>query len=199
MGAVRGGIRSGEGATLEGASPDIISYTFKSNFDIYQTFYAIVDYYPQKADFYYGKTVFMSPVIMWIPRFVWPEKPRGIEYPSGVAIEKAAPGTMEFAAKAWPNIYEYYLDFGVLGTFFLSYILGMICKRMVRLYNKGSVYGLLTYALFMGFLIQLINRGDTSQLSTLLVFLLFPLLIYKKLIKTTSRFDKNKLCEGIAR
>lgn len=51
---------------------------------------------------------------------------------------------------------------------------------MLKLYYGKSLYGVIKYALFCGFLIQLINRGYMAQLVTLIVILYLPLLLYRK-------------------
>lgn len=180
-GMVRGAMRSGESATVKKIDNDNFIYTLESNFDIYKTYYGVVQTYPSKEDFWYGQAVIASPVIMWIPRFVWPDKPLGTEYPLTIGIMKSCgDDAIRGAAMASPNITEYYLDFGVLGVIFYSFILGVICKRMLKLYYSNSLYGVIQYALFCGFLIQLINRGYMAQLVTLIVILYLPLLFYRK-------------------
>ena len=178
---VRGAMRSGESATVKKIDNDNFIYTLESNFDIYKTYYGVVQTYPSKEDFWYGQAVIASPVIMWIPRFIWADKPLGTEYPLTIGIKKSCGDyAIEGAAMASPNITEYYLDFGVLGVIFYSFILGVICKRMLKLYYSNSLYGVIQYALFCGFLIQLINRGYMAQLVTLIVILYLPLLFYRK-------------------
>lgn len=180
-GMVRGAMRSGESATVGSLENDNFIYTLESNFDIYKTYYGVVQTYPEKESYWYGQAVIASPIIMWIPRFIWADKPLGTEYPLTMGIMKACgDDAIEGAAMASPNITEYYLDFGVLGVIFYSFILGLVCKRMLKLYYSNSLYGVIKYALFCGFLIQLINRGYMAQLVTLIVILYLPLLFYKK-------------------
>jgi oligosaccharide repeat unit polymerase len=82
-----------------------------------------------------------------------------------------------------PNIGEYYLDFGILGVVLLSFFIGLICKKMIKFYYSASLYDIIIYAIFCGYLIQFINRGNVAQLITLFVFLYWPLLLYKKEFK----------------
>lgn len=180
-GMMRGSMRAGENATLKKVESDNFIYTLESNFDIYKTYYGVVQTYPSKENFWYGQAVIASPIIMWIPRFVWPEKPLGTEYPLTIGIMKSCGDKAILgAAMSSPNITEYYLDFGVIGIIIYSFILGVVCKRMLKLYYGKSLYGVIKYALFCGFLIQLINRGYMAQLVTLIVILYLPLLLYRK-------------------
>lgn len=184
MGSVRNSIRSGSSAEFDGFSNDNIAFTLESNFNIYQPYYAIIDKYPSRYDYWYGQALFVYPVIMWVPRLVWPDKPRGAEYPLTISMKKAVGAdVLDKAAMSAPNITEYYLDFGPLGIIFFSYILGLISKRLFQFYYEANVFNIIKYALFLGFLIQLINRGYIAQLLTLLIFLYVPLLFYKRYFK----------------
>jgi len=181
QGAIRNDIRSGNKANFEGFSMENIAFTLKSNFNIYQPFYAVVDKYPSQYDFYYGQSCFVYPIIMWVPRFVWKDKPLGKDYPNCEATRNAInESAITDAAFSYPNIFEYYIDFGTVGVLFISYILGSICKKMLKRYNSGSIYDIIIYAIFIGFLIQFINRGNLSQLMTLLFFLFIPIRFYRK-------------------
>ncbi len=180
-GMMRGAMRSGENATVQKVEADNFIYTLESNFDIYKTYYGVVQTYPAKENYWYGQAVIASPIIMWIPRFIWPNKPLGTEYPLTIGIMKSCGDeSIKGAAMASPNITEYYLDFGVIGIIVYSFILGVVCKKMLKLYYGKSLYGVIKYALFCGFLIQLINRGYMAQLVTLIVILYLPLLLYRK-------------------
>lgn len=181
-GAVRNGIRNGDKAEFEGFSTENISATLESNFNIYKTYYGVVNTYPQKEDYFYGQACFIYPIIMWVPRYIWPDKPYGTEFPAGKALLRSCPSALK-EAMSFPNIYEYYIDFGPLGVIVFSFLIGIICRRMIDFYNSKSVYRIINYALFIGFLIQFINRGYIAQLLTLFVFLFGPLLIYKRYFK----------------
>lgn len=184
-GMMRGAMRSGKSAKMNKIENDNFIYTLESNFDIYKTYYGVVQTYPSKENFWYGQAVIASPIIMWIPRFIWADKPLGNEYPLTIGIMKSCgDDAIMGAAMSSPNITEYYLDFGVLGIVFYSFILGLVCRRMLKLYYCNSLYGVIKYALFCGFLIQLINRGYMAQLVTLIVILYLPLLFYRKYYAT---------------
>lgn len=193
QGAIRNDIRSGNKADFEGFNMENIAFTLKSNFNIYQPFYAVVDKYPSQYDFYYGQSCFVYPIIMWVPRFIWKDKPFGEDYPNCVATKKAInESAITDAAFSYPNIFEYYIDFGTAGVLFMSYILGCICKKMLRRYNSSSIYDIIIYAIFIGFLIQFINRGNLSQLMTLLFFLFIPIRFYRKYFRKNQKNEKNQ-------
>ena len=184
-GMMRGAMKSGDSATIKKLDSKDFTYTLESNFDIYKTYYGVVKTYPEKEDYWYGQAVFGSPIIMWIPRYVWPDKPLGSEYPLTIGIMKSCgENAIRGAAMSSPNITEYYLDFGLIGIIIFSFILGVVCKYMLMLYYRKSLYGVIKYALFCGFLIQLINRGYMAQLVTLIVILYLPLLLYRRYYDT---------------
>ncbi|WP_302424011.1 hypothetical protein [uncultured Prevotella sp.] len=56
-GMMRGSMRSGENATLKKVESDNFIYTLESNFDIYKTYYGVVQTYPSKESFWYGQAV----------------------------------------------------------------------------------------------------------------------------------------------
>lgn len=178
-GSVRNSVRNGQKTDFEGFTTENISQTLESNFNIYQTYYGVVGTYPDKEDYFYGQACFVYPFIMWIPRSLWPGKPYGTEFPAGKALLRSCPSALK-EAMSFPNIYEYYIDFGALGVIIFSFFIGKVCRRMLDYYYSNSVYKIICYALFVGFLIQFINRGYIAQLITLFVFLYLPLLLYKK-------------------
>lgn len=181
-GSVRNSVRNGVKADFEGFNAENVSFTLESNFNIYKSFYGVVGTYPSKADYFYGQACFVYPFIMWIPRYVWPSKPYGIQYPAGQAMLKSCPSALK-EGMSYPNIYEYYIDFGAIGVIIISFFIGKICRKMLNLYYSKSIFKIISYALFMGFLIQFINRGYIAQLITLFVFLYLPLLLYRKYFK----------------
>jgi oligosaccharide repeat unit polymerase len=180
LGAVRNDIRTGERANFEGFDRNNITHTLESNFNIYQPFYAIVEHYPKDYDHTYGQALFYYPIVMWIPRIIWSDKPIGSEYPVSVATKKSINDyVIDVAGISIPNIGEYYLDFGIFGVIFFSFLIGLICKKMIKFYYSSSLYDIIVYAVFCGYLIQFINRGYIAQLITLFVFLFCPLLLYR--------------------
>lgn len=181
QGSVRNSIRRGDSVSFQGFTIDNIAYTLKSNFNIYQPFYGVVEKYPDQYNYYYGQACFVYPFIMWIPRFIWHGKPAGDEYPATIAVKRAVSDkVISKMAFSYPNIFEYYIDFGLLGVMLFSFAIGVICKKMIKKYNSNSLYDIITYAVFIGFLIQFINRGYIAMLITLFVFLFSPLLLYRK-------------------
>lgn len=182
LGSVRNNIRNGQTTEFEGFTTENITHTLERNFNIYQTYYGVIGTYPEQADYFYGQACFVYPFIMWIPRSIWHEKPYGTEFPAGKALLKSCPSALK-QAMSFPNIYEYYIDFGPIGVMVFSFIIGIICKKMIQLYNSNSVFKIVCYALFVGFLIQFINRGYIAQLITLFAFLYAPLILYRKFFK----------------
>lgn len=179
VGSTRQNMRGGQNVYFEGFNEENIAETLESNFNIYKTYYGVVGGIPEKHDYFYGQALFVYPFVMWIPRTIWHDKPYATEFPAGVALNICCPSALK-QAMSFPNIYEYYIDFGLLGVCFFSFLIGIISKKMIRLYNSNSVFDVICYALYIGFLIQFINRGYIAQLITLFVFLYSPMLLYRK-------------------
>lgn len=183
-GMLRGGMRAGERTSVRGIDTDDYLYTLESNFDIYKTYYGVVNVYPDKYGLYWGEATIISPLIMWIPRFAWADKPTLAEYPTMISIMNGAgEDSIKRHQMATPNLTEYYIDFGVVGVILYSFLLGVISRRMLSLYYANSIYDIIQYALFCGFFVQLINRGYMAQLCTLFVVLYFPLFLYRRYYK----------------
>ena len=160
-----------------------MSSTLESNFNIYQTYYGVVGTYPEKEDYFYGQACFVYPfVVMWIPRYIWPDKPKGTGFPAGVALLKSCPSAIR-EARSFPNIYEYYIDFGPLGVIVFSFFIGVICRKMLDFYNSCSIYKIICYAIFIGFMIQFINRGYIAQFPVYLFSCIFHYLHIENILE----------------
>lgn len=186
LGNVRDSMRVGEKQNFNGFNESNIAYTLESNFNIYQTYYGVIDkYFHDTSDefhFYYGRITIIDPISIWIPRLLWPEKPTTA--PLGESMAKCiSPDVIYKVMMSSPNLTEYYLDFGIIGIIFFSYLIGFISKKMLSFYNSDSVLKIIFYSLYCGFMIQVINRGYTAMLGTLFVFLIIPLFTYKKYFK----------------
>lgn len=182
MGELRSSIRGHDINQEEKSTEESILYTIESNFNIYNSFYALVDKYPRLYNYKYGESLIVSPIRMWIPRALWSNKPR-LDTSVDVLFNELLKVEAERRALAFPIFYEYYLDFGIIGIICMPLLLGFLCKKSIQLYNNNSIIGIISYAIFCGFLIQYINRSYSAQLGTLFVFLYAPMLFYKNKLK----------------
>lgn len=66
-----------------------ILWLFESNFQIYKPFYGVTNTYPNKDPYTIYTAMITDPLIMWIPRIIWPSKPTGAEYTTTTAIQRS--------------------------------------------------------------------------------------------------------------
>lgn len=180
MGEIRSYIRNGEVFSNSEEGDDPLTNTLETNFNIYNAFYALVDECPKKVDHTYGEASIVTPITMWIPRTIWAEKNNN---KSVAVLVKILGAHAVSRGLAFPVFYEYYLDFGLIGIIFFSFLLGKYSKKSIAYYNSNSLFKILFFAILCGFWIQYINRSYMGMLCTLFGFLFAPMLYFKKYIK----------------
>ncbi|MCC2751702.1 O-antigen polymerase [Enterococcus gallinarum] len=158
IGYTRSFLRSGLAINLNEFSLNEILYTFQSNFGIYKAFYIMVDRMPSIIGFTYGKQ-FLYTFILAIPRFLWVGKP---DTPLRELIFPLLGSYALVAGTAWPNIGEYYSEFGVIGICIGFSFLGIMCRIVNNtLYKSSSINTFIFACIFYGSFFQLIIRGYT--------------------------------------
>ena len=178
VGYTRGDMRSGNGVMLTGFSFEYCIDSVINNFRIYKTYYAVIKTVPEIVPFNYFNQIVVYSLIMTIPRAIWKSKP----FPdNNVPISKGISQYASEAGQAYPNCGEFYYSFGIIGVIFFMYIFGMFSKKIYRLLSIDDPFNLIMFSLLYGSLFQLIIRGYTPSNLWLLVFLLWPILIVKKL------------------
>lgn len=161
-------------------SIDRMLYVLQSNFDIYQIQYSVAYAYPDYRPFDLGGHIFYDTFMFCIPRFLWKDKPKIDNNYAGQMIRGTIGTAGVNAAMAWPNLTEYYADFGFVGVAIIMFILGFFSKKMITRYNGNNKLNLLLYAIFVPILFQIITRGYTPQNFGLLLFLFFPYFVIRK-------------------
>lgn len=125
-------------------------------------------------------------LILLIPRAIWPGKP----LPQIYDIVGATYGNQAVInGVAYPNLGEYYVEFGVVGIIVCMFILGLFCRYARNLYVKrqGLSLSLVLYSLVYGALFQIIIRGYMPQNFTMMLFLLAPVILIAIVNKRSSR------------
>ncbi len=185
LGYMRNNLRTGVGTEWNSFGIDKILYALESNFDIYKTFYAIVEHYPAEYSYTFGKSMFFETIIMFVPRMFWPNKPLAIDASVVLAIRRSV---SEFAitnaAMATPNIGEFYVDFGIIGCIIFMFILGVVAKWTTKYYfaPNNNIKYIILYSVIMPTFLQLIIRGYTPSNFYLVIFLLMPYKIINILV-----------------
>lgn len=164
-----------------------LAYVLQSNFDIYQIHYSVVEHYPDKYDFDYGGHMFGDTFTFWIPRFLWPDKPKVGEQVAGKMIRNTVGDAGVKAAMAWPNLTEYYCDFGTIGVFTIMLLLGILTRKSLKYYYGQNFFNLILYAIFVPLIFQIITRGYTPQNTGLIIFILLPHFLINRIYKVKNK------------
>lgn len=182
----RNSIKTGNYESLESNknSSEIVLNSFVASFDIYKPFYGLVAKYPNFYPHTFGKGIFLDPVIMFMPRTIWKDKPLAVDFTMPEALEKSVGyDNLHRYAMAWPNIAEYYMDFGVIGTLILMFIFGLLIKKSLNYYYSNNMSKVIFYAILFPLLIQIVSRGFTAGNLGIFIFLFLPIYFINKTLK----------------
>jgi oligosaccharide repeat unit polymerase len=111
--------------TYEGSLEEIEPFeAARGAFDVYSSSALIVDAFPEKIDYEYGRSL-VPLVLGWFPRSLWPSKP----YPFSIYANKIRGETLEdrsaSIAVGLPG--EGYGNFGLAGVVFWGLLMGFAC------------------------------------------------------------------------
>lgn len=176
MQIARGGVAAGSGFDIAGSTIDDLFSPFFAEIDDFKVFYSILRVIPRQHDFLYGSQMIAYSLVLLIPRTVWPGKPA----PQVYDIVNVTYGLQAVLnGVAYPNLGEYYVEFGVIGVIACMFILGLLCRYARCLYTKrqGLSLSLVIYSLIYGALFQIIIRGYMPQNFTMMLFLLAPVVL----------------------
>lgn len=183
LGNKRGSLRTGDyDETATEINSDAISSMMESNFEIYKPFYGLVVRYPDYYDFTLGKSMVWDALINWIPRAIWPSKPLAADQTMPVGLKRAVSAeAIDHGAMAWPNIGEFYMEFGTIGCCILFYFFGIGSKHLLKFYYSKNINYLFVYAVIFPIIFQFIIRGAFSQLVPFIIFTILPFFVLKQL------------------
>lgn len=177
VGFARVSLKSGTAVDWSKLNLDFVIRILKVDFEIYKPFYGLVKNIPTMHSFTMGEQ-FLYTFITLIPRVTWPSKPLPKIH------ELIALSVNEVASKsglAWPNIAEFYSEFGTVGSIVGMYIFGRLCGMSKELYQSklSDDHSLIAYSIILPSLLQLVIRGYTPTNFYLLLFLLMPIVYIK--------------------
>ena len=184
MQVARVGIRTGVGMDLGTGGLANLFEPFYAEIDDFKVFYSLLPLFPNRISFLYGSQMIVGSLVVLIPRAIWPGKPD----PQVHEIINILYGNRAMLnGVAYPNLGEYYVEFGVIGIIVCMFILGLLCQYARNLYMKrqGLSLSLVLYSLIYGALFQIIIRGYMPQNFTMMLFLLAPVVIIAVLNKRT--------------
>lgn len=183
----RNSIRTGSYDSLDKSksTSEIILNSFVASFDIYKPFYGLVSKYPSIYSHTYGNGMFLDTLAMFIPRILWNNKPLAVDFTMPTALENSVGyDNLHSYAMAWPNIAEYYMDFGILGTFTIMFLLGLFIKKSLKYYYNNNISNIIVYSILFSLTIQIVSRGFTAGNFGIVLFLLIPIYFINKSIKS---------------
>lgn len=180
VGFMRQGVRTGNLTDASTFNFNDIIYALESNFDIYKPYYGLMQSYPQKFDYTMGGSMIKDTLAMWIPRAIWPGKPLATDQTMVVGLMNSVNSfAITGAAMAWPNIAEFYMEFGTIGVVVFMALFGKIASKSITWYTSNDMFDVVKYAVLMPTFLQLVIRGYTPSNVTMLVFLFLPIWFYR--------------------
>lgn len=186
MQVARGGVAAGTGLDIGGSTLDDLFGPFYAEIDDFKVFYSILGVVPERHGFLCGSQMILYSLVLLVPRAIWPGKP----LPQVYDIVNVTYGNQAVLnGVAYPNLGEYYVEFGVIGIIVCMFVLGLLCRYARNLYVKrqGLSLSLVFYSLIYGALFQIIIRGYMPQNFTMMLFLLTPVGLIAYINKRYSR------------
>ncbi len=171
---VRSDLRHGYGwGALQAYGVNAIGNVFDADLTIYKQFYGIVSRYPSEYAYTHGKQIFVCSFTQFIPRFLWPGKPDGVLFE---VLRNAVNERAVLAGVAFPNIGEYYFEFGIGGCVAFQFALGVLFKKMTLLYAgpRATRSSTLLYAALYSILFLAISRCNTGTALLAALFTALP-------------------------
>lgn len=180
----RNSVRAGAGADLSQVSLDSLGDSFDDmfwdNLRIYKNFYGMVGVIPDQVPFVYFSQMVVAPLIMVIPRIIWPGKPEHF----GLAMDAILGANFAGTGQAYPNIGEYWYSIGYFGVVLFSLLYGFWMRRTVYRYSESSgKISKMMLAVLIAVNLQLVIRGYTPSNLWLVVFSILPLVLMRPLYR----------------
>ncbi len=177
IGIFRGTIKAGEDIDLSIVDSDALFHAFMYNAEIFYPFYNVVSFIPQYAPYHYGLGI-VNIFVQFIPRIIWPGKP--------IMLGKTAFQAMygnSMGGAAYPNIGEYYYEFGITGVIILMFITGYFMRKSyLYMLKRKDELDLILFSIHFGYIVQFICRGHFASWAIDYLFMLGPIFYLKFLV-----------------
>lgn len=198
MQVARVGLRTGAGIDVSGMGVDEFLNPFVAEIDDFKSFYALLGAVPAKHDFLYGSQMILYSLVALVPRAIFPGKPNpAVHELVGLSLGEQA----VMNGNAYPNLGEYYVEFGIIGVAVCMWLFGAIGRRLKNCYlsTEGKSMAMLAYSIVYPALFSFVIRGYMPQNFTMMLFLLLPIVLCRYMqgvaIKeggTAGHFGKEK-------
>lgn len=182
MQVARVGIRTGAGLDMQGVDMAGLFEPFYAEIDDFKVYYGVFAIVPNLHPLLFGRQMILGSLTLFIPRAIWPGKPQPMIYE---IINLLYGQKAVLDGVAYPNLSEYYVEFGFAGIIVCMFILGLLCRYCRGLFTEGgkSSLALALYCVIFPALFQVIIRGYMPQNFSMIVFLLAPIIIVELLNK----------------
>lgn len=178
VGIFRGAMKASAGMDFSQVNSDALFDAFMYNAEIFYPFYNLVEYIPKYANYHYGLGI-LNIVVQFIPRALWPGKPTML---GKTAFEAMYGDSMGGAA--YPNIGEFYYEFGIVGVIVFMFAYGRIMQGVYyKAMQKKDKLSQLMFAINFGYIIQFVCRGHFASWAIDYVFMLGPIVLLKYLLR----------------
>lgn len=179
MGVFRRTIKVGGDIDLDLLNSESMFSAFMFNVEIFYPFYTLVGYISNGIMSYHWGLGILNIPLQFIPRAIWSSKPATL----GLSAFEAMYGN-SMGGAAYPNIGEFYYEFGLIGAIIGMAAFGFISQKIYqsskRFIDEISV---IEYSLFFGYLMQFICRGHFASWAIDIVLLFGPIWILKYVLK----------------
>lgn len=171
-------MKASAGMDFSQVNSDALFDAFMYNAEIFYPFYNLVEYIPKYANYHYGLGI-LNIVVQFIPRALWPGKPTML---GKTAFEAMYGDSMGGAA--YPNIGEFYYEFGIVGVIVFMFAYGRIMQGVYyKAMQKKDKLSQLMFAINFGYIIQFVCRGHFASWAIDYVFMLGPIVLLKYLLR----------------
>ena len=169
---IRGSVRNGWGVSLDNFAAEDIFENLIFNLQIYKSYYGVLRAFTEKMDYTYGMQILYT-FIMIVPRIIWPGKPESYQ---AQIIGNGLNHKAVVTGYAFPNLGEFYGEFGIIGAIVGYLLFGMLLGRWKTMYAQESStkVSMLKYSILLPVCLQLIIRGAIYQNFYLIIFLMLP-------------------------
>ena len=175
----RWGLRSGGDIVIPALSLELLMSPFDSELTTYKTFYGMVMNIPDTFNYMYGYEMFYYTLVMVIPRFIWAGKPDAPlrDMLSNVMNEQAV-----MHGEAWPNLGEFFMEFGFLGCIFFMFLYGKYMRILnkIRINADANSHAMVLYSVLFPLLLQFTIRGYMPSNFYTFLFAIIPIIIIYK-------------------
>lgn len=179
MGFYRTALRTGIDADWSLFGLNEVTQAVFGNLEIYKTYYGVIHAVPDLVPYGMGRQMFVYTAILMVPRVLWPSKPLP---PVHDPIREGVSDYAAVAGAAYPNIGEYYFEFGVFGVLAFMYLLGELLDFVRRRYRTSrDILDVVLYSIVVVGMFQVVIRGYTPSNFYMLALMIVPVSIVKRL------------------